>query len=231
MTDSDWTSSTDPQAMLAFLRDRGPVSERKLCLYACACCRSVWHLLRDERGREAVRVSERYADGEATDAHRVAMSSPANVAVSALDAKADESREQHERRLLHSGWLTGEDLAGDAAAVLEDARRAARSVAWATAGGGEYVRQGARVVQRPHLLRDIFGNPLGPVSFSPVWRTEAVVALARGIYEETAWERMPVLADALEDAGCADEAVVAHCRGDGQHCKGCWVVDLVLGRV
>ncbi len=61
MTESDWFTSTDPQAMLSFLRDRGPVSDRKLRLYACACCRSVWHLLGDERSREVIRVSERYS--------------------------------------------------------------------------------------------------------------------------------------------------------------------------
>lgn len=79
-------------------------------------------------------------------------------------------------------------------------------------------------------LRDIFGNPLHPVSFSPEWRTESVVALARGIYEERAWDRMTVLADALEDAGCSDEAVLAHCREPALHVRGCWMIDSVLGK-
>jgi len=80
------------------------------------------------------------------------------------------------------------------------------------------------------LLRDIFGNPFHPVAFDPAWRTEAVVGLARGAYEDRAFDRLPVLADALEDAGCADAAVLAHCRGPGPHVRGCWVVDLVLGK-
>ncbi|MBN9522996.1 hypothetical protein J0H58_31535 [bacterium] len=80
------------------------------------------------------------------------------------------------------------------------------------------------------LLRDILGNPFRPVAFDPTWRTEAVVALARGVYDDRAFDRLPVLADALEDAGCADADVLTHCRGDGPHVRGCWVVDLILGK-
>jgi len=80
------------------------------------------------------------------------------------------------------------------------------------------------------LLRDIFGNPFRTVAFDPTTRTEAVVGLARGMYESRDFAPMPVLADALEDAGCADADILAHCRGDGPHVRGCWVVDLVLGK-
>jgi hypothetical protein len=79
-------------------------------------------------------------------------------------------------------------------------------------------------------IRDIFGNPFRPVTFDPRWRTSDVVGLARAIYDDKAFERMPILADALMDAGCEDEQIIAHCRGDGPHVRGCWVVDLVLGK-
>ncbi|MBN9523413.1 hypothetical protein J0H58_33690 [bacterium] len=79
-------------------------------------------------------------------------------------------------------------------------------------------------------MKDIFGNPFRPVAVDPSWRTEAVVALAEGIYADKAFDRMPVLADALEDAGCSHEDILSHCRGDGPHVKGCWVVDLLTGR-
>lgn len=78
------------------------------------------------------------------------------------------------------------------------------------------------------LLRDIFGNPFRPVTFDPRWRTSDVVGLAQAIYDDKAFERMPILADALMDAGCEEEQIIAHCRGDGPHVRGCWVVDLVL---
>ena len=80
------------------------------------------------------------------------------------------------------------------------------------------------------LARDIFGNPFRPVPFDPAWRTTAVVPLAEGIYAERAFDRLPVLADALQDAGCEDEELLGHCRGPGPHVRGCWVVDLVLGK-
>ena len=80
------------------------------------------------------------------------------------------------------------------------------------------------------LFRDVFGARFRPVAFNQSWRTEAVVALARGMYESRDFGLMPVLADALDDAGCGDADVLAHCRGTGPHVRGCWVVDLVLGK-
>jgi hypothetical protein len=80
------------------------------------------------------------------------------------------------------------------------------------------------------LVRDVFGNPFRPVAFHARWRTADTVGLARGVYEDRAFDRLPLLADALMDAGCADEDILAHCRSDGPHVRGCWVVDLVLGK-
>lgn len=81
------------------------------------------------------------------------------------------------------------------------------------------------------ILRDVFGNPFRPVTWDPGWRTSDAVALARGIYQDRAFDRMPILADALQDAGCDDEQVLIHCRDPEQvHVRGCWVVDLVLGK-
>ncbi len=77
-------------------------------------------------------------------------------------------------------------------------------------------------------LRDIFGNPFRPVAFDPAWRTPTAVTLARGIYDERAFERLPILADALQDAGCDNTDVITHCQHSGPHVRGCWVVDLVL---
>ncbi|MBA4191171.1 MAG: hypothetical protein C0467_24590 [Planctomycetaceae bacterium] len=85
--------------------------------------------------------------------------------------------------------------------------------------------------EQVHLLREIIGNPFRPVSLDPVWLTSDVVALARGIYEERAFDRMPILADALQDAGCDNADILDHCRGNSPHVRGCWVVDLVLGKL
>lgn len=81
------------------------------------------------------------------------------------------------------------------------------------------------------LLREIFGNPFCPVTFSPEWRTDTAVAVARQMYESRDFSAMPILADALQDAGCDAEELLAHCRDAAQvHVRGCWAVDLVLGK-
>src|SRR5262249_42195756 len=85
-------------------------------------------------------------------------------------------------------------------------------------------RKGARrfaACEQCALLRDILGNPLRPVAIDPLWRTAAVDALARGVYEERAFDRLPFLADALEEAGCTSEEILSHCRGPGHHTLGC----------
>jgi hypothetical protein len=81
-----------------------------------------------------------------------------------------------------------------------------------------------------HLVRDIFGNPFKPVRFEPEWRTETAVLLARGMYESRDFSAMPILADALQDAGCDHQVILNHCREDAPHWRGCWVLDLVLGK-
>ena len=79
-------------------------------------------------------------------------------------------------------------------------------------------------------FRDIFGNPFRPVAFDPAWRTSTAIALASQMYESRDFAPMPILADALQDAGCDNDDVLTHGRGDGVHVRGCWVVDLVLGK-
>ncbi|MBX9627535.1 MAG: hypothetical protein K2X82_27285 [Gemmataceae bacterium] len=80
------------------------------------------------------------------------------------------------------------------------------------------------------MLRCIFGNPFRPVAVDPDWRTPAVVELARGIYADRAFDRLPILADALDDAGCTHPALIGHLRDPAlTHVRGCWAVDLLLG--
>jgi hypothetical protein len=80
-------------------------------------------------------------------------------------------------------------------------------------------------------LHRIFGNPFRPVTFSPEWRTDTAVALALQMYESRDFTAMPILADALQDTGCSDERILNHCRdASATHVRGCWVVDLVLGK-
>lgn len=81
-----------------------------------------------------------------------------------------------------------------------------------------------------HRVRDIVGNPFRSTFPEPGWLTSNVLDLARTIYDERAFDRLPILADALMDAGCSDDAILSHCRAEGAHVRGCWVVDLLLGK-
>jgi hypothetical protein len=80
------------------------------------------------------------------------------------------------------------------------------------------------------ILRDIFGNPFRPVAFDPTWRTSTVVGLANLMYKSRDFSAMPILADALQDAGCHSEEILNHCLGEGPHVRGCWAVDLVMAK-
>ena len=80
------------------------------------------------------------------------------------------------------------------------------------------------------LVRDILGNLFRPVALDSSWLTSTVTNLGEAIYDERAFERMPILGDALEEAGCSNADILNHCRQSGEHCRGCWVVDLLLGK-
>jgi hypothetical protein len=93
--------------------------------------------------------------------------------------------------------------------------------------GDQYQRHHPECVS---ILHDVVGNPFQPASLEPHWITENVVGLALAIYDERCFDRMPILADALMDAGCFDDEILNHCRSEGPHVRCCWVVDLLLGK-
>jgi hypothetical protein len=257
MTEEEWLGGTEPEKMLEFLG--GNASERKLRLFACACCRRIWHLLADERSRTAVEVAERLAEGSASEDERVAVRLVASeVSKAAFDATANYLHEEEGDEPIH---LPGFHLAAATSAAsyaasyttLSPAQLtkavacmgaergfiaigvdgAARAVYHATAAADAPAADTAlkgEVAAQCHLLRDIFGTPFRPVALDAAWLTPGVVELARTIYEGRAFEQMPELADALETAGCHDPDILAHCRGPGGHVRGCWVVDMILGK-
>jgi hypothetical protein len=87
---------------------------------------------------------------------------------------------------------------------------------------------GVELTAQAELLRCIVGNPFRPVAADPAWLTSTAVGLASAIYADRAFDRLPILADALEDAGCDNADVLIHCRSHPEHARGCWVVDLIL---
>ena len=220
MTEVEWLTASDPMPMLGFLR--GNVSDRRLRLLVVACCRRIWDGLKDVRSRTAVDVAERFADGGASADELLAAYDAAYVAVDDCLEYSAFSEDQANAACLSAAANVDE--------VVEaydpfPGYAALHAIGYAIDGllGDCKLKQAA-------LVRDIFGNPFRLVAFDPRWRTADAVGLARGIYDERAFDRLPLLADALMDAGCAGEQVLEHCRSEGPHVRGCWVVDLVLGK-
>lgn len=209
MTEAEWQVSTDP-LLMAGQFGFSKSARRKSMLFGCACCRHVWDHLHHQAMQNAVTVAEDFADGRATQDELRG----AELAAVEIPAAA---------------YLPG------ARAVIHLCRRGGSSVARSAAGAG-YIRPSSEVLdaRSAHfagLLRDIFGNPFVPTAFDPEWRTSTAQLLAKQMYESRDFGVMPILADALQDAGCDSEDILNHCRQvNGVHVRGCWVVDLVLDK-
>jgi len=210
MTEAEWFACEEPTQLLNHLRTTA--SARKVRLVYCAACRDIWDELTDPRYRRAVEVAELFADGLVSDDERAAAwDAVATNGASLFDPLRKATMLTAARRVSPPNclyYLSQPRTGHDANALRERAR--VRGVA---------------------LVRDIFGNPFAPVAFDPAWRTDTAIAVARQMYERREFSAMPILADALQDAGCEDEVILAHCRDANQvHVRGCWVCDLVLNK-
>jgi hypothetical protein len=236
MTEAEWLACESPLRMGDHLGSAA--TPRKFRLYHCGCCRRVWKHL-DERGRHAVEVAERFCDGSAGQAELRAAHQQAEAAF------RDAQRQVEWFVPLLLFRTTGSRFwAAQTAVCATEANLANRSV-WGVSWTGEKTAEAraswwdreftghSRVAERrqqAHLLRDIFGNPFRPCRLDDHQKTPAVIALATAAYDSRDFSCLPILADALEEAGCDDADILSHCRGEGTHVRGCWVVDLVLGR-
>jgi hypothetical protein len=218
---SQWRECENPDTMLALLG--GEASQRRLRLFSAACCRRVWHLLEEPAFRQAVEAAERFAEGRATSEE--------------WEAACQVTLHQQQDAGLSDDPLANARLwAADAACDLDRTSAVASGAAWAVAWASglpvEEAYDRERVVQC-ELLRCIFRDPLrSRPKIDPAWLAwgaGVVRKLAYQIRESGRFEDMPVLADALEDAGCGDEVLLAHLRGPGPHARGCHVVGLLLG--
>jgi len=221
MTEAEWLACVEPTPMLEFLRDK--ISDRKLRLFGVACARRVSHLLADDRSRRAIEVAEQLAEGLVAEEERQeAFRSGMDVVIEKVHqpygiatTRAMAAYRPAFRQAMSAALYAAESAAGSAGS---HGRRAA---------SGEQARQHKEQVV---LARDIFGNPFRPFILGPAWLTFTVVQLSQAIYAERAFDTMPILADAMEEAGCNSEEILQHCRADGDHVRGCWVVDLLTGR-
>jgi len=235
MTEKEWLTATDPTPMLEFLR--GKASDRKLRLTGCGCARQHMQLHLAERLMMLVAIAELVADGLAEQARLIALLEELKNVLNG-DATQD----------VHLGVSGIAFSVGHPPSLCRHFEQAfdwmAAGVAWSVTpltvddseGWGNPSDPRWRAVwadelkQQIRITHDIFGNPFCPTTVCPSWLTSTVVALAEGIYQERAFDRLPILADALQDAGCDNDDMLNHCRSEGSHCRGCWVVDLLTGR-
>lgn len=263
MTEQDWLKCDDPQPMLDFIANSA--TERKLRLFAVACCRRIWSkitgpqvlaghrflvqmgaedfsdLITPDCGKKAIEIAERYADRMASDEELQAI----HEAVHQLSFTSEYHAATHP-----TGVGTGNtdyllmaigdsaNAAAHASSFIERSSYVSNDCASAAA----YFRCGPDdpvpepkldAIEQGHqavLLREIIGNPFHQISFDSAWLTFDVVQIAKGAYEDNAFERLPILADALQDAGCETEEILSHLRNNGPHVKGCWALDLIVGK-
>jgi hypothetical protein len=201
--------------MLRALGERA--SDRKLRLFGCACCRRIWDWLPDAKSQAAVEVSERFADGVASEGELMA------AMLAAWDSGPHGWGVAKK-----SAWYAAR--AGMEAALNLTGAKATGAPRWPASRDARERERGFQAA----LLRDIFRNPFDPPPFLVRsllgWNDGTVLKLATAIYDERAFDRLPILADALEEAGCTNPVILFHSRARSDHARGCWLLDLILGR-
>jgi hypothetical protein len=224
MTEAEWLATTRPYDLTHYKACR---SARKRRLLSAAFARRVLTLVPDDCYQPAIETAERYADGLATEEE---MRKARRVTIKAWKERKFAEAGNHAATAALATLAKDAVMAVHALEPAGHARASLTRPDW-QAGHDEETR-----VQCV-LTRDVFGNPFRPVKCVSSWLTPRVRALALGIYQERSLpagtlepDRLLVLADALEEAGCDNTDILAHCRGAGPHVRGCWVVDLLLGK-
>lgn len=247
MTNKEWRRSRDPVAMIRGIRDIA--GDRKSLLYMVAGCRMLGDVVYSMWSEEALEIAERYADGGATSEEFDRAGSVAGVPTFGHQFEPGIWRAWHPdgtipsdvRRLIQLGVITERSLEEDEPQFDPELGRRASAAAELVyftcrnhplANSDDHILEFISRVNWPGdwLLRCVFGKPFLPAaSIDPSWLTRNVVGLARSVYEGRDFEGMPILGDALEEAGCTHEDILKHCRSQQPHVRGCWVVDLLLG--
>lgn len=236
MTETDWFAATDPREMIAFAQHL--TSRRKLRLFACACCRQALNPFVPAMVSRALTATEAFADGKIGSAPLEGVREVVARTSRAVDRDGGLCGSRYFSDVL-GACLSACCQFVDAAELAQDAAH------WSASAVGDGPMREVRVIRpadRPPeyfaelaaqtvLFRDIVGNPFAPCGLEPEWLTDTVVGVAKSIYDEYTFDRLPILADALQDAGCESDDILGHCRSAREHIRGCWVVDLLLERM
>jgi hypothetical protein len=228
----DWFNASDPTTLIELLGPGG-FSLRKRRLFGVGCSRRVWDLMTFPDVREAILLAERLAEGEVT--HDQVRQFSAEHIDSWQAGYAGSSYLYRlflltiDQILEEEGLASRDFLSTNAVAnIVHLWRPAAEARAWPQGTGSAAYKK--ELAAQADLLRELLGDPFHPVRFDPTWRTAAVLEVASGIYARRAFDGLPILADALEEAGCDQAALLPHLRQTGPHTLGCWALDAVLDR-
>jgi hypothetical protein len=231
MTEEEWLEESDVQALLRPLGTR-KIDKRKLRLLGCAFCRRLRSPCTEQSRR--IELAEMYADGLVKT------------------AELHEAESAALRILELSSWSSTLEM-GESQHARKDAAEAVFTLLMPNCNVASIVRIAALIrsaalgilkeeTMHAHLVRDVFTNRIRKskthlASALLTWRDATIPKLAHAAYDERELpsghldaKRLAILADALEEAGCTNEDVLAHLRGPGPHVRGCWVLDLLLGR-
>jgi hypothetical protein len=259
MTEEEWLKETDLNQLLSLVWQRRKASrrqrlpktlshrqcQRKLRLFVCACCRLPGSGELDPHDRQAITTAEAFADG-LTSIHQLNAARAQTAAGLVRLATAGQSEVRDAAGQVAAYWVNRRSmrrLGLPPDAIPYKWRRAMwrlglppDAIPYKCVQDKE-AWKAARAQEAQYfcdLLRDLMGNPFRPPSVLSsnwlAWQGGTVVALARAIYDEHSFDQLPVLGDALEDAGCDNQRILEHCRGQGPHARGCWLLDLLAGR-
>ena len=232
MTEAEWLACESPGWLICETQTSGfggrKYNYRGLRLFACACVRRISHLVTDARSWCAVEAAERYAEGPSDVEELNQALEEADFSLHpAVEAAAYSAVWDDHEAAEFAAMYTA--IAVDSAAGYVEKGAGYREhggLQWGPAGAAERAAQ-------LRLLRCILGNPFlhAPISASCLaWNDGAIREMAQAIYNARAFDQTPLLADALEKAGCDNQHILDHCRSAGEHVRGCWVVDLLLGK-
>jgi hypothetical protein len=230
MEETTWHGSTNWLLLWHYAHEKECLSDRKQRLLAVAACRGIMDLVTDARLLRMIDLAEEWADAT-TDRDDEWWDRREDWCYAANAAAGEQlPQENSARYAAGSFWYAR----GAFALLGNDDHKVGRAVE-AVAGfyGCPVITESGREGHSPvvsQLIREVVGNPFRPVAFDPAWRTSTAVALAQQMYDSRDFGIMPILGDALQDAGCDIADILDHCRGPGPHVRGCWVVDLVLGK-
>jgi len=237
MTEQEWLACGDPTPMQEYLWEK--FTDRKVRLFRCACCRRFEvELSVDSVLRSAVELGESYADGSITS-QQFEAGREDFLSQSGLGSDVLGPRPEHHfgKSVLFAVWPRACTDPRQVNRMACARLRWARVTPWSEfqfQQGKANTLLHAESIAQCSLLRDIFGTlPFRPTLINPswlAWNDGTILRLAQAIYNDRRFADMPILADALEEAGCTDAEILAHCRGEGPHFRGCWVVDLLLGK-